>query len=153
MPFVYRVHEKPSAEKITAFNEFVKNMGFSIKGTYEPHPKEFARLLDKIKNTPYERIISTALLRSLMKAKYSSQNAGHFSLAFEYYCHFTSPIRRYPDLAIHRIIKEFLNGGLTDKLSHRVHRARGASFERNGNHSTGGGTRGLRHQKSRVYGG
>lgn len=115
VPFVYRVHEKPSAEKITAFNEFVKNMGFSIKGASEPHPKEFARLLDKIKNTPYERIISTALLRSLMKAKYSSQNAGHFSLAFEYYCHFTSPIRRYPDLAIHRIIKEFLNGGLTEE--------------------------------------
>ena len=90
-------------------------MGFSIKGASEPHPKEFARLLDKIKNTPYERIISTALLRSLMKAKYSSQNAGHFSLAFEYYCHFTSPIRRYPDLAIHRIIKEFLNGGLTEE--------------------------------------
>lgn len=114
IPFVYRVHEKPAADKISAFNDFVKNMGFTIKGASAPHPKEFARLLDKIRNTPYERIISTVLLRSLMKAKYMPHNEGHFSLAFEYYCHFTSPIRRYPDLAIHRIIKEFLKGNLSE---------------------------------------
>lgn len=133
IPFVYRIHEKPSADKISVFNEFVKNMGFFIKGASDPHPKELAHLLDKIKNTPYERIVSTALLRSLMKAKYSSQNTGHFSLAFEYYCHFTSPIRRYPDLAIHRIIKEFLKGCLTseriDSLSQFVQNVSAHSSE------------------------
>ncbi|MBE7038118.1 MAG: ribonuclease R [Ruminococcaceae bacterium] len=120
VPFVYRVHEKPSQEKITSFNEFIKNMGYTLKGSGEIHPKAFATLLDKIKNTPYERIISTAMLRSLMKAKYKAENEGHFGLAFEYYCHFTSPIRRYPDLAIHRIIKEFIKTGITEERNSKL---------------------------------
>lgn len=107
-PFVYRVHEKPSMDKLTAFNDFLRNMSFKIKGGEDVQPREFANLLKKIDGTPMENIISRVMLRSLMKAKYSPENMGHFGLAFNYYCHFTSPIRRYPDLAIHRIIKEYL---------------------------------------------
>ena len=108
IPFVYRIHEKPSLEKINSFNEFLCNTPYRIKGGEEVKPGEFANLLKKIKDTPLENIISRVMLRSLMKAKYSPENAGHFGLAFNYYCHFTSPIRRYPDLAIHRIIKQIL---------------------------------------------
>lgn len=114
-PFVYRVHEKPSEEKLQNFNEFILNFGFGIKHNAEDiHPSEFSSILNKIKDTEYERMISTVMLRSLMKAEYSSQNKGHFGLAFDYYCHFTSPIRRYPDLMCHRIIKEFLKGEMDD---------------------------------------
>lgn len=106
-PFIYRVHEKPSFEKLTSFNDFLKNMDFKIKGGEDVQPKEFSDLLKKIKGTPAEGVITRVMLRSLMKAKYSESNLGHFGLAFSHYCHFTSPIRRYPDLAIHRIIKEY----------------------------------------------
>lgn len=115
IPFVYRVHEKPSMDKLTAFNDFLRNTPFKIKGSEDVHPREFADLLDKIQGTPMENIISRVMLRSLMKAKYCPENMGHFGLAFNYYCHFTSPIRRYPDLAIHRIIKEFLNSQISGK--------------------------------------
>lgn len=115
IPFVYRVHEKPSAEKIAAFNDFAKNMGYRLSDSHEPHPGEFAKILTKIKGTREELLISKVMLRSLMKARYSEQCLGHFGLSFEYYCHFTSPIRRYPDLAIHRIIKEFIKYGLNEK--------------------------------------
>ncbi|MBQ7900763.1 MAG: ribonuclease R [Clostridia bacterium] len=112
-PFVYRVHEKPSAEKVTRFNDFLKPMNLHIHGN-EPHPMEFSKMLGQIKGSDKELLISKVMLRSLMKARYSPQNAGHFGLAFTYYCHFTSPIRRYPDLAIHRIIKEYLKYGIGD---------------------------------------
>ncbi len=119
-PFVYRVHEKPSMDKLTAFNDFLRNMSFKIKGGEDVQPREFANLLKRIDGTPMENIISRVMLRSLMKAKYAPDNMGHFGLAFNYYCHFTSPIRRYPDLAIHRIIKEYLvnppSGERQDKL-------------------------------------
>lgn len=115
IPFIYRIHETPTEEKISAFNEFIGGMGFYLKGASNPHPNQYASLLEKIKGTPYERPIATAMLRSLMKAEYSPENKGHFGLAFKYYCHFTSPIRRYPDLAIHRIIKEYLAFGITEK--------------------------------------
>ena len=114
VPFIYRVHEQPSLEKITNFNEFLKPMGLRIHGS-DPHPMEFAKMLSKIKDTDKELLISKVMLRSLMKAKYSNSNDGHFGLAFKYYCHFTSPIRRYPDLAIHRIIKEFIKHGISDR--------------------------------------
>lgn len=118
VPFIYRIHEKPSADKIANFNSFLANMNMRIKGS-EPHPMEFARMLAKIRGTEREMLISKVMLRSLMKAKYSDSNEGHFGLAFRYYCHFTSPIRRYPDLAIHRIIKEYINGGLdADRAQH-----------------------------------
>ncbi len=107
-PFIFRIHEKPTNEKIHNFNVFIKNMGYTVKSSKEPHSKEFAKLLNEIKGTRNEMLISKVMLRSLMKARYSHECEGHFGLAFKYYCHFTSPIRRYPDLAIHRIIKEYL---------------------------------------------
>ncbi len=114
IPFVYRVHEKPSKEKLTAFNSFLKPMNLVIRGE-EPHPMEFAKMLANIKGTDKELLISKVMLRSLMKARYSPENLGHFGLAFKYYCHFTSPIRRYPDLVIHRIIKEYLKHGMDEQ--------------------------------------
>ena len=115
IPFVYRVHEKPTREKIYDFNFLIKNLGYRSVSITEPHPGEFASILQKAKGTKEEMIISKFMLRSLMKAKYSEQCLGHFGLSFKYYCHFTSPIRRYPDLAIHRIIKEFLRSGISRK--------------------------------------
>lgn len=115
MPMVYRIHEKPTEEKLDSFNDFIRNFGYSIRRDREVHPSEFAALLDKIKGTEYERMISHLMLRSLMKAEYSPVNKGHFGLAFEYYCHFTSPIRRYPDLMVHRILKSFISGAMTER--------------------------------------
>ncbi len=118
IPFVYRVHEVPSEEKIHAFNEFLKNLDLRIKGS-DPHPMEFSKMLSKIKNTDYEMLVSKIMLRSLMKAKYSDTNMGHFGLAFKYYCHFTSPIRRYPDLAVHRIIKDYLKNSVSEQKTNK----------------------------------
>lgn len=119
IPFVYRIHEPPGMDKLEEFNKFIYNFGLRIKGSFsdsEPiHPKEFNRIMRQIKDTPEEQLISTYMLRSMMKARYSPQNAGHFGLAAKYYTHFTSPIRRYPDLAIHRILKEFIDGKLNDE--------------------------------------
>ncbi len=114
-PFVYRVHEDPNPDKIENFNKLIYNFGYHLKGAAKPHPKSLQQLLQKIKGTKEERIISTVMLRSLMKARYSHENLGHFGLAARFYCHFTSPIRRYPDLVIHRIIKEKINKGLTQQ--------------------------------------
>lgn len=117
IPFIYRNHEAPSLEKIMAFNDFITHFGFSFKGKIDRdnpiHPKALQKILDDVTGTPEERIISSTMLQSLMKAKYSEENLGHFGLAAKYYCHFTSPIRRYPDLAIHRLLKDFLDGNLT----------------------------------------
>ena len=114
LPFVYRVHEKPSTDKMKAFTKFLSLLGLKFKGNADsPHPGSFAEILDKIKDTDKELMVSKVMLRSLMKAKYSEENLGHFGLGFSHYCHFTSPIRRYPDLVIHRIIKEHLKYGLT----------------------------------------
>lgn len=126
-PFVYRVHEKPSMEKLTAFNDFLRNMSFKIKGGEDVQPREFANLLNRIDGTPMENIISRVMLRSLMKAKYSPENLGHFGLAFNYYCHFTSPIRRYPDLAIHRIIKEYLVSTPSQQRQDKLHQFVGST--------------------------
>jgi ribonuclease R len=114
-PFVYRIHEDPDIEKIEALNEFVYNLGYHIKGVNKIHPGALQDLLKKAKGKKEERIISTVMLRSLQKARYSHQNVGHFGLAARFYCHFTSPIRRYPDLIIHRIIKEYLKGKIAGK--------------------------------------
>ncbi|AKL94708.1 ribonuclease R [Clostridium aceticum] len=114
-PFVYRVHEEPNVERLEEFNKFVHNFGYHLKGmANEIHPKMLQDLLNKIKGQKEETVISTLMLRSLKKARYTSDNLGHFGLAAKYYCHFTSPIRRYPDLAIHRIIKEHLQGKMTE---------------------------------------
>ncbi len=110
IPFIFRVHDEPDGEKIEAFRRFIGNFGLFIKGR-EVHPKDLQQILDKIAGTEDEVIISTYMLRSLMKAEYRPENSGHFGLAAKYYCHFTSPIRRYPDLMIHRILKGFLDSG------------------------------------------
>ena len=121
LPFVYRVHDTPDAEKIKKLVTFLHNFGYSMKSIgsqngkvsgEEVHPKEIQKLLDKIEGTPQEALISRLTLRSMKQAKYSVESSGHFGLAAPYYCHFTSPIRRYPDLQIHRIIKEQLRGRL-----------------------------------------
>ncbi|NLC68829.1 MAG: ribonuclease R [Clostridiaceae bacterium] len=112
-PFVYRIHEDPDREKLVAFSKFVRLLGYRVKGSGDIHPNALQELLEKVKGKKEERLVSTMMLRSLQKAKYSEKNAGHFGLASRYYCHFTAPIRRYPDLIIHRIMKEIINGEMT----------------------------------------
>ena len=112
-PFVYRVHEKPDAKRLHKLALFLKNFGYSLHtGGDEVHPGEIQKLLDRLEGTPEEAMLSRLTLRAMQKAKYSTDCSGHFGLAAEQYCHFTSPIRRYPDLQIHRIIKENLRGRL-----------------------------------------
>ncbi len=120
IPFVYRTHEKPDPEKIMKLSAFIRNFGYHIKFSGEEiHPKELQKLLGRIVDTDEETLISRLTLRSMKRAKYTVESAGHFGLACQYYCHFTSPIRRYPDLQIHRIIKEQLRGRLNeDRLRH-----------------------------------
>ncbi|MCI9525604.1 MAG: ribonuclease R [Lachnospiraceae bacterium] len=116
IPFVYRTHDTPDPEKIRKLGTFINNFGYSIKiGQEEIHPKELQKLLEKVEDTPEEPLISRLTLRSMKQAKYTVQCTGHFGLAARYYCHFTSPIRRYPDLQIHRIIKETLRGRMNGK--------------------------------------
>ena len=112
LPLVYRVHEKPDATKIEKLVVLVKSMGHKFKTKEDISPKVMQNLLFKIQDTPEQLILSTMMLRSLMKARYSEENLGHFGLAADYYCHFTSPIRRYPDLMVHRLLREWLNGNL-----------------------------------------
>jgi ribonuclease R len=115
-PFIYRTHEAPDMEKVSELNKFLFDFGYKIKGNKESiHPKEFSKILEKIKGKPEERVISTLMLRTLKVAKYENENKGHFGIASKYYCHFTSPIRRYPDLFIHRIISSYLAKGYNVK--------------------------------------
>ena len=116
LPFVYRTHDNPDPEKMIKLGMFISNFGYGMKSSgSEIHPKEIQKLLDRIEGTPEEAMISRLTLRSMKQAKYSIVSSGHFGLATKYYCHFTSPIRRYPDLQIHRIIKENLRGKLNEK--------------------------------------
>ena len=116
IPFLYRSHEKPDGEKIKRFGILINNFGYSIRlQNGELHPKEMQKLLEKAAGSPEEVLLARLALRSMKQAKYTTECMGHFGLAANYYTHFTSPIRRYPDLQIHRIIKENLHGGLTKK--------------------------------------
>ncbi len=120
LPFVYRTHETPDADKIMRLGTFIRNYGYSLKmGREEIHPKEIQKLIAKVAGTPEETMIGRLALRSMKQAKYTTECSGHFGLACKYYCHFTSPIRRYPDLQIHRIIRESLRGRLQeDRIAH-----------------------------------
>lgn len=116
LPFVYRTHDTPDPEKIAKLGTFIRNFGYSLKSQQEEvHPKELQKLLANAEDTPEEALICRLTLRSMKQAKYTIDCTGHFGLACQYYCHFTSPIRRYPDLQIHRIIKEQLRGKLDEK--------------------------------------
>lgn len=116
IPFLYRTHDNPDEEKIKALAIFINNFGYSIRiGNEDIHPKELQKLLNRIEDTPEEALISRLTLRSMKQAKYTVVNTGHFGLSAKYYTHFTSPIRRYPDLQIHRIIKENINGRLDEE--------------------------------------
>lgn len=116
IPFVYRTHDNPDTEKIRTLSTFINNFGYSLHiGADEVHPKELQKLLEKVDGTDEEALISRLTLRSMKQARYTTTCTGHFGLAANYYCHFTSPIRRYPDLQIHRIIKETLRGRMNEK--------------------------------------
>ena len=109
-PFIYRVHEAPDMDKIKELNKYLFGLGYKIKGNKENiHPKSFANVLEEVKGKEEEKIIANLILHTLKIAKYESENKGHFGIASKYYCHFTSPIRRYPDLFIHRIISKYID--------------------------------------------
>ncbi len=133
-PFVYRIHEKPSEEKAQTFQAFANGLG--LKAKFHPDdvkPYEYQKLLKSAEGLPVYPVLNRVMLRSMQKAKYSPENLGHFGLASNCYCHFTSPIRRYPDLCIHRIIKEVINGGYpqaVEKYGEFISRAAEQSSER-----------------------
>ncbi len=122
VPFVYRTHDYPDPEKILKLGTFINNFGYHVKvksGDNEIHPKEIQKLLGKIEGTKEEALISRLTLRSMKRAQYGVDCTGHFGLACQFYCHFTSPIRRYPDLQIHRIIKEQIRGRMgEERMAH-----------------------------------
>ncbi len=110
-PFIYRVHEKPDSDKVKELNKYVFNFGYRIKGKLDDvKPKAFSQILEDVKGKDEERVVSNLLLRTLKVARYEAENKGHFGISSKYYCHFTSPIRRYPDLFIHRVISKYLEG-------------------------------------------
>jgi ribonuclease R len=114
IPFVFRIHENPSEEKTAAMIAFVESAGIKVKLNKNSaiYPKTVQQILEQAEGKPIYNVINKVVLRSMQKARYYEENLGHFGLASKFYCHFTSPIRRYPDLAIHRIIKDFLHNGL-----------------------------------------
>ena len=119
-PFIYRVHEIPDLEKLEELNKTLNDFGYSIKVKDDKvSPKEFAKLLKEIKGKDEEKLISKLVLRTLRLAKYEAENKGHFGIASKYYCHFTSPIRRYPDLFIHRIISNYLDRNSKEILTNK----------------------------------
>lgn len=118
MPFMYRSHQEPDEDKLEKMEQFLRGFGYYLrKKDGEIHPRELQKVLQKAEETDEERIITRMVLRSMMQARYTAENGGHFGLAAKYYCHFTSPIRRYPDLEIHRMIKKMLYGELDEKAS------------------------------------
>jgi ribonuclease R len=118
MPALYRIHETPKEEKLSDLREFLGELGLALPGGNKPTAQDYATLLDSVKGRADAHLIQTVLLRSMQQAMYSSDNAGHFGLAYDAYTHFTSPIRRYPDLIVHRIIKHILAGGTAADLDY-----------------------------------
>lgn len=115
LPFIYRVHAQPSPEKLKEFLRFSQNLGYNLKGSSDDiQPRQLQEILDAANDTPEEKVLQMIMLRTMQKAVYSSNNVGHFGLASERYCHFTSPIRRYPDLIVHRILKGIIDGKITE---------------------------------------
>ena len=136
-PFIYRVHEAPDMEKIQELNKFLHNLGYKIKANKDSiHPTEFAKVLEEVKGRDEEKVVSNLILRTLKVARYESENNGHFGIASKYYCHFTSPIRRYPDLFIHQIISKYIeknydvNEYFYEKYSKRAYKRAFSSSER-----------------------
>ncbi|MDI3525869.1 MAG: ribonuclease [Tenuifilum sp.] len=112
LPFVYRIHDKPNEEKLNAFRSFITRFGYSISGTTDRQvSKSLNQLMEKVKGRPEQNLVETLALRSMAKARYSTDNIGHYGLGFKYYTHFTSPIRRYPDMMVHRLLDHYLNNG------------------------------------------
>ncbi|MEC0696960.1 ribonuclease R [Bacillus atrophaeus] len=118
VPFIYRIHEEPNAEKLQKFLEFVTTFGYVVKGTAgNIHPRALQSILDAVRDRPEETVVSTVMLRSMKQAKYDPESLGHFGLSTEFYTHFTSPIRRYPDLIVHRLIRTYLINGKVDEAT------------------------------------
>lgn len=121
VPFVYRIHEDPAEAKLSTLNTFLNTFGLGIRGLNKIHPRALQQVLEKVKGKKEERVVSTIMLRSMKQARYSEESVGHFGLAAQYYSHFTSPIRRYPDLIIHRIMRESLFGeGMSEKRKNKL---------------------------------
>ena len=133
-PFIYRIHEKPLEEKVVSFRNFAQTLGLTARFSADDvKPYDYQNLLRKAEGLPIYSVLNRVMLRSMQKARYSPENVGHFGLASGCYCHFTSPIRRYPDLCIHRIIKEIINGGYaeaTEKYADFVEQAATQSSDR-----------------------
>ncbi len=122
VPFLYRIHEEPDSEKMTDFSDFVSTLGYSFKVSGKVRPKKIQRFLKSLEGKPEEELINEILLRSLKKACYTPDNVGHFGLAFSHYTHFTSPIRRYPDLLVHRLLREMQEGKYSIQRQRRLAR-------------------------------
>ncbi len=118
LPTLYRVHDQPTAERLKELKTFLATLGVPFPRVKAPLPKHFARVLERVRGTPYDTLVETVLLRSMARAKYQPDNQGHFGLALEQYAHFTSPIRRYPDLLVHRAIKHRLSGAKTGAFAY-----------------------------------
>jgi ribonuclease R len=115
VPFIYRIHEDPKPEKLQRFFEFITNFGYLVRGSAnDVHPRALQEIIEAVAGKPEETVISTVMLRSMQQAKYSPESLGHFGLSTEFYTHFTSPIRRYPDLIVHRLIRTYLIEGKLD---------------------------------------
>lgn len=116
VPFIYRVHEQPKSDRLRQFFDFITNFGLMIKGTGEDiHPSTLQKIQQEVEGLPEQMVISTMMLRSMQQAHYDDTNLGHFGLSAEYYTHFTSPIRRYPDLTVHRLIRKYLIDNAMDE--------------------------------------
>lgn len=120
LPFIYRIHEQPKVDKVQKFFEFITNFGIVVRGTKEDiSPKELQKVLNQVKEKPEEAVINKMLLRSMQQARYSEDSVGHYGLAADYYSHFTSPIRRYPDLIVHRLIKSYIKQPVSEETKEK----------------------------------